>query len=51
MRLGKQAKAIDAFQRLLSLHTGLADCRYNLGHVLKAEGRYGVALRDYGAFH
>ncbi|WP_147652521.1 tetratricopeptide repeat-containing sulfotransferase family protein [Vulcaniibacterium gelatinicum] len=48
LRQGHHAEAIAAYRRLLAAHPGLADAWYNLGYLLKAEGRFDEALAAYG---
>lgn len=47
MRAGRRREAIAAYERLLGGQPDLADCWYNLGYLLKAEGRFDDALQAY----
>lgn len=46
-RQGRRLEAIAAYRRLLELNPELAECWYNLGYLLKAEGRFEEALDAY----
>lgn len=48
LRAGRRREAIAVYRRLLSLRPDLADSWYNLGLLLKADGRYEAALDAYG---
>lgn len=48
MREGRRREAIEAYRRLLALRPDLTDSWYNLGFLLRAEGRYDAALAAYG---
>lgn len=45
---GRRREAIEAYRRLLAAHPGETDSWYDLGYLLKAEGRYEEALKAYG---
>lgn len=44
----RREEAITAYRRLLVLRPDLTDSWYNLGYLLKAQGRYDEALEAYG---
>lgn len=46
--LGRRAEAIAAYEKLLHIEPDLPDSWYNLGLLLRAEGRAGDALAAYG---
>lgn len=48
MQAGRRREAITAYRRLLALRPDLTDSWYNLGFLLKTEGRYEAALEAYG---
>lgn len=48
MREGRRREAIETYRRLLALRPDLTDSWYNLGFLLKAEGRSEAALAAYG---
>lgn len=48
-RQGRRAEAIAAFQALLAGQPGLSEGWYQLGYLLKAEGRYEEALEAYAS--
>lgn len=48
LRSGRRTEAMQTYRRLLSAQPGEADAWYNLGYLLKAEGRYEEALAAYG---
>lgn len=48
MREGRRREAIELYRRLLAQRPDLTDSWYNLGFLLKAEGRFEAALAAYG---
>lgn len=47
LQQGRHSEAIAVYRRLLAAKPGLADAWYNLGYLLKAEGRFDEALVAY----
>lgn len=47
LRQGHRARALETYRRVLAVQPELAECWYNLGYLLKAEGQHEAALAAY----